>query len=105
MISRLRSTIHIISEVTFTKNNKIYTVNSLLDEDGKIIDYNQFKKQYKVKIHFLDFFGVRQALKKLMNVFGIKQFMKTQEPIIPLHIAPFIYNRKNKKKIIPNFQL
>ena len=83
--------------------NKIYTVNSLLDEDGKIIDYNQFKKQYKVKTNFLEFFGVRQALKKLMNVYGIKQFVKTQEPIIPLHIAPFIYNRKNKKKLYQIF--
>jgi hypothetical protein len=50
----------------WSKNN-IYSINSLLDEEGNIMNYNEFKTIYKIKTNFLQFHGVIQTVKKLIK--------------------------------------
>ena len=77
--------------------NNIYLVNSLLDEEGNIMTYEQFKNIYAIRTNFLEFLGVTQAVKKMMRDFNIDHPIKEQEPIVPLHILPLINSKTDKK--------
>ena len=79
--------------------NNVHTVNSLLDEEGKFMTYNNFINVYKnVKTNFLEFLSVTQAIKKCMRDLSVTNLNKEQEPFIPLHIIPLLLDNKENKK-------
>ena len=52
--------------------NNIYLVNSLLDEEGNIMTYEQFKNIYAIRTNFLEFLGVTQAVKILILIIQLR---------------------------------
>ena len=79
----------------------IFLINDLLNDEGKLMTFQQFQNIYKIKSNFLTYNGVILSIKSykkaLKNYISINNCYKTLGPIMPNNIRIFFLSRKGSK--------
>ena len=88
----------------------IHYIKDLFNDDGSLMNYNQFTKQFEVQTHFIQFYGVRAAVELYIRNKGIA----INTNILTNKIKVLLKNERgsrdmyeliNKKNIIPSSQV
>lgn len=73
-------------------------MNNLLYEQGNILSYQDFERIYTFKPTFLQFYGIKVALKKWLQSMGINtEREKQQQALLPFNINIFFKSNKGSK--------
>ena len=70
-----------------------------INENGEFYSQEEFERNFNLKTNFLQFQGIKQAMKTYIRNFTITRFTKTiHYLIIPANLVPFMKSRKAGKE-------
>ena len=71
----------------------------MINENGEFYSQEEFERIFNLKTNFLQFQGIKQAIKAYIKSFNITRFTKKLHyPIIPSNLVPFMKSRKGGKE-------
>ena len=96
--------IQVNNECVFYKSwydKGITVVNDLLEDDGTFLTFNSFKQKYDLNVNFLQYFGMREAIKKGYD--KRNAFEKMDQPLRPDIISLISKYKKGCSHIYSTF--
>lgn len=93
----------------------IHFIKDILNDEGNLMDFNQFRDKYDLQINYMQYYGVRSAVELYIRKIGIAMNIDSlTNCFIPFNIKLLLKSRRgcrdmyqvlNKKEIIPNSQI
>lgn len=73
-------------------------VNDFFDESGNFYSQTEFEKKYGLKSNFIQFHGIRQAIREFFRKSNVENMdKKLQYPLLPATVIPFLCSNKGCK--------
>ena len=93
----------------------IHFIKDILNDEGNLMDFNQFRDKYDLQINYMQYYGVRSAVELYIRKIGIAMNIDSlTNCFIPFNIKLLLKSRRgcrdmyqvlNKKEIIANSQI
>lgn len=73
----------------------IYFIKDLLDENGPLMDYNQFIQKYSLTINIMEYYGVRSVVEAYIRIKGIQvEITPLTNCSLPLNVKEILKSKQ-----------